>query len=116
GATRGEGAPATAAIDPGSIRLKRVYDGAEPGDGFRVLVDRLWPRGITREEAAIDDWAKDLAPSPQLRAWFAHLPERFEKFRLTYIEELCRHQQRIAELRRRAGQGAVTLLFAARNR
>ena len=68
------------------VRLKRVYDPAEPTDGHRVLIDRLWPRGVSRDRAKLDDWEKDLAPSQELRQWFAHEPERFDEFRRRYID------------------------------
>ena len=70
------------------VRLKRAYDPAAPTDGYRVLIDRLWPRGISRERARLDAWEKELSPSTELRQWFGHEPERFEEFRRRYIEEL----------------------------
>jgi uncharacterized protein YeaO (DUF488 family) len=71
-----------------SVRLKRAYEPATPADGYRVLIDRLWPRGVSRERAKLDRWEKDLAPSSELRHWFGHDPSRFEEFRRRYIEEL----------------------------
>ncbi len=71
-----------------AIRLKRAYEPAEPADGYRVLVDRLWPRGLSKGRAAIDLWAKDVAPSTGLREWFNHEPERFPEFRMRYVAEL----------------------------
>ena len=70
-----------------SVRAKRIYAPAEPGDGFRVLIDHAWPRGISRERARLDEWARELAPSDGLRTWFDHAPERFKEFRLRYLEE-----------------------------
>lgn len=70
------------------VRLKRVFEPPGPEDGHRILVDRLWPRGLTREEAAIEEWAKDLAPSDRLRKWFGHDPRRWAEFRRRYREEL----------------------------
>src|SRR3954453_20356816 len=98
------------------VRTKRVYDAAEPGDGYRVLIDRLWPRGISKERAALDEWARDLAPSDELRRWFDHVPERFAKFRERYREELCAADEHVGDLRRRAGDGAVTIVYGARDR
>ena len=72
------------------IRLKRAYEPAGPGDGYRVLIDRLWPRGLSRRQARLDDWDKTLAPSTSLRQWFGHDPSRFDDFRRRYIEELRR--------------------------
>ena len=97
------------------IQLKRAYEPAEAADGYRVLVDRLWPRGLRREHARIDEWARDLAPSDQLRRWYGHDPQRFEDFRGRYLEELRDRRAHLAELRRRARAGRVTLVFAARD-
>jgi uncharacterized protein YeaO (DUF488 family) len=95
------------------VRLKRVYDPAARSDGYRVLVDRLWPRGISRERAQLDAWERELAPSTALRKWFGHEPSRFDEFRRRYIEELRLQRPRIAELRRRAREGTLTLVYAA---
>jgi uncharacterized protein YeaO (DUF488 family) len=97
------------------VRTKRVYDPAEPGDGYRVLIDRLWPRGVSRERAHIDEWARDLAPSTDLRKWFNHDAERFSEFRKRYREELRAHTDKIDELRARAGRGTVTIVYGARD-
>jgi uncharacterized protein YeaO (DUF488 family) len=99
-----------------SVKSKRVYDAAEPGDGYRVLVDRLWPRGVSRERAQLDEWARELAPSSELRKWFGHKPERFDEFRSRYRKELRERGPQVDELRRRAREGPVTLLYAARDR
>jgi uncharacterized protein YeaO (DUF488 family) len=96
------------------VRLKRAYDPAVPADGYRVLIDRLWPRGVSRDRAEIDEWEHELAPSAALRQWFGHEPGRFEDFRRRYIEELRGERSRIAELRRRAQAGTVTLVYSAR--
>ncbi len=98
-----------------AFALKRVYEPPEPEDGARVLVDRLWPRGLTKEKAAVDLWAKDVAPSHELRRWFGHRPERWEEFEARYREELESPEAReqIATLRAMARKGRVTLLFAA---
>ena len=99
-----------------SVKSKRVYDPAEPGDGYRVLIDRMWPRGVSRERAQLDEWARELAPSSELRKWFHHDPERFDEFRSRYREELRERRPLLEELRRRARDGPVTLLYAARDR
>ncbi|WP_330083715.1 DUF488 domain-containing protein [Methylocystis iwaonis] len=98
-----------------AFALKRVYEPPEPEDGARVLVDRLWPRGLTKEKAAVDLWAKDAAPSHELRRWFGHEPERWEEFQARYREELesPEAQEQIATLRAMARKGRVTLLYAA---
>lgn len=100
------------------IRLKRIYDPPEATDGRRVLVDRLWPRGVSRERAAIDEWLKELAPSPELREWFCHQPERFEVFTLQYAQELDTNAYALsfAELlAERSHAETVTLLYAAKD-
>lgn len=95
------------------IQIKRAYEPASPDDGYRVLIDRLWPRGLSRQSAGIDDWVKELAPSTELRRWFAHDPGRFEEFRRRYIEELRDEHRRLSALRRRARDGRVTLVYSA---
>jgi uncharacterized protein YeaO (DUF488 family) len=97
------------------VRTKRIYERPAAADGLRVLVDRLWPRGISREQARLDEWERELAPSRQLRIWFSHQPERFEQFRLSYIEELRAKRPRLSFLRASARQGPLTLLYAARD-
>lgn len=99
------------------IKIKRVYDKPEESDGFRVLVDRLWPRGISKKEAAVSAWCKELAPSTALRSWFGHDPARWEEFRKRYQAELAAPEKRalLAELVRRSEEGPVTLLYAARD-
>jgi uncharacterized protein YeaO (DUF488 family) len=98
-----------------SVETKRVYESASADDGYRVLIDRLWPRGLSRAGARVDAWARTLAPSDDLRRWFAHRPERFDEFRRRYTEELREHADEVAELRRRARAGKVTLVYAARD-
>jgi uncharacterized protein YeaO (DUF488 family) len=95
------------------LRIKRVYEPAEAGDGARVLVDRVWPRGVTKEAAALTLWLKDIAPSTELRKWFGHEPERWEEFRRRYHAELEQDQDALAELRELRGKGRVTLLYGA---
>ncbi|MFN8160753.1 MAG: DUF488 domain-containing protein [Solirubrobacterales bacterium] len=98
------------------IRIKRVYEPASSDDGYRVLIDRVWPRGVSRERAALDEWARELAPSDGLRRWFGHDPGRFGEFRSRYRDELAPRRDELADLRRRAGAGVLTLLYAARDR
>jgi uncharacterized protein YeaO (DUF488 family) len=95
------------------IRLKRAYDPASPSDGYRVLVDRLWPRGVSKQRAKLDDWQKELAPSTELREWFGHEPSRFPEFRRRYVDELRGERSRLAELRRRARDDTLTLVYSA---
>jgi uncharacterized protein YeaO (DUF488 family) len=97
------------------VRLKRVYEPAAASDGYRVLIDRLWPRGVSRERADLDEWDRELAPSAELRQWFGHEPSRFAEFRRRYEEELRPKRSSIAELRRRAREGTVTLVYSARD-
>ena len=97
------------------VRLKRVYEPAAPEDGYRVLIDRLWPRGVSRARAQLDEWERELSPTSELRQWFRHEPSRFEEFRRRYIEELRSERPRIARLRRRARDGALTLVYSARD-
>jgi uncharacterized protein YeaO (DUF488 family) len=97
-----------------SFRIKRVYESAEPSDGVRVLVDRLWPRGVSKARARLDYWMKDIAPSPGLRRWFGHKPERFAEFRKRYRKEIA-GSEALAELRKLGSRRRVTLLFGARD-
>ena len=97
------------------IRLKRVYEAPVPNDGLRVLVERLWPRGLSKEHAPVDEWMNDIAPSPGLRRWFDHDPAKWEEFRGRYWAELERNQDAVAELRRKIREGTVTLVYAARD-
>ena len=97
------------------IKLKRVYDPVSRADGTRILVDRLWPRGLRKEEAGIDHWTKDLAPSTALRKWFGHDVERWAKFRKRYRAEIAERPEALAELRNLARRGPITLLFGARD-
>jgi uncharacterized protein YeaO (DUF488 family) len=97
------------------VRLKRVYEPAKRSDGYRVLIDRLWPRGVSRERAALDAWDPELAPSTELRTWFGHDPDRFEEFRRRYVDELRDQRPRLTRLRRHARDGTLTLVFSARD-
>jgi len=96
-----------------NVKLKRAYDSARSDDGTRILIDRLWPRGVRKVDAAIDLWAKDIAPSTTLRSWFGHNPARWHEFRRRYSEEIHQHPDRLGELRTLAQRGRITLVFAA---
>jgi uncharacterized protein YeaO (DUF488 family) len=98
---------------PLNVRAKRIYEPAEREDGYRILIDHVWPRGVSRERAHLDEWARELAPSDDLRKWFDH---RFAEFRVRYRGELSSQRGRLDELRRRATEGPLTILYAARDR
>jgi len=98
-----------------SIRLKRVYDKPATVDGRRILVDRLWPRGLKKTDARVDEWLKDLAPSTGLRKWFGHDPARWKEFKKRYAAELDDQGERIKQLAQEARKHTVTLLFAAKD-
>jgi uncharacterized protein YeaO (DUF488 family) len=102
---------------PAQVRLRRVYEAPEPSDGQRVLVDRLWPRGLAKSKAAIDEWLKTVAPSDELRRWYGHQPDKFPAFRQRYQQELRGTEQSGAldHLRQLARHGTVTLLTATRD-
>ena len=95
------------------ITAKRAYEPAVPSDGYRVLIDRLWPRGVSKEQAKLDEWDHELAPSTQLREWFGHEPDRFPEFRRRYVDELRANRPRLRELRRHARNGTLTLVYSA---
>ncbi|MBI2860254.1 MAG: DUF488 family protein [Chloroflexi bacterium] len=97
------------------MKLKRAYQPEEPGDGIRVLVDRLWPRGLSRGSAAIDEWARELAPSSELRRWFGHKLEQWPEFRRLYRKELSARGEDLERLARMAAKGNVTLVYAAKD-
>jgi uncharacterized protein YeaO (DUF488 family) len=102
----------------GDFFLKRVYEPYDESDGFRILVDRMWPRGISKEAAKLTAWQKEVAPSPDLRKWFCHKPELFEEFRAKYIEELrtdVQKQKIIDEIINLTSERNVTLLYGARD-
>ena len=101
------------AISPENIKLKRAYEPPATGDGTRILVDRLWPRGVKKAAAAFDMWAKDIAPSTELRQWFGHAADRWEEFRRRYVAELEQKPDLINELRALARNGPITLVFGA---
>ncbi|MDE3189692.1 MAG: DUF488 domain-containing protein [Acidobacteriota bacterium] len=98
-----------------AVRIKRAYEPSERTDGYRVLIDRIWPRGVSKEEARLDEWARELAPSTELRRWFDHEPAKFDEFRRRYRAELSAHEEKLRELRRRARGGTLTLVYAARD-
>jgi uncharacterized protein YeaO (DUF488 family) len=97
------------------VRIKRVYEAPHKLDGERILVDRLWPRGLSKEKANLDDWMRDIAPSDELRQWFGHRSERWEEFRKAYLDELETHRDELATIMDLAERGTITLLFAAKN-
>lgn len=97
------------------IKLKRVYEKPKPADGTRILVDRLWPRGLSKVRAKLDLWLKEIAPSTELRKWFGHDAKKWRDFRRRYESELKRHAEQLALIKSKARQGAVTLLYAARD-
>lgn len=98
-----------------AIKIKRVYEPPLDDDGFRVLVDRLWPRGISKVSAAINEWNKEVAPSNELRKWFDHVPERFEAFKTKYIEELNHQKDQINHLKSLAENQPLTLVYSAKD-
>jgi uncharacterized protein YeaO (DUF488 family) len=98
----------------GRIAIKRVYEKAAPGDGLRILVDRLWPRGLSKASLKYDDWPRDLAPSNALRKWYGHDPKRFAEFRRRYRAELALHRAALSALRQRLKGHTATLLTATR--
>ncbi len=97
------------------IQVKRIYEQSSKTDGYRVLVERLWPRGMTKEKANIDLWLKEIAPSPQLRRWYSHDPGRWDEFQKRYLEELVLAPNPVDQLRQLSKQGALTLVYAARD-
>jgi uncharacterized protein YeaO (DUF488 family) len=105
------------AVMAGRPKLRRVYEEPLPSDGMRILVDRVWPRGLTRDAARIDEWLKDVAPSTSLRRWYGHRPERFAEFHDRYLAELAGQQPAVAlsRLRTLCGAGTVTLLTATKD-
>lgn len=98
-----------------TINIKRVYDDKSKDDGYRVFIDRLWPRGVSKDEAHFDEWLKELAPSTELRKWFDHVPERYDEFRKRYKNELQDHKEELDKLRNKAKSEKITLLYAAKD-
>jgi uncharacterized protein YeaO (DUF488 family) len=104
-------------VTAGGVRVRRIYDQAATGDGIRILVDRIWPRGVRKDAAAINVWAKDIAPSTELRKWYGHAPEKFGQFKARYREELATppKQEALDELRTLARDSTLTLVTATRD-
>lgn len=100
-------------IPGANVRIKRAYEAPSPDDGERILIDRLWPRGVKKEALQLSEWNKDLAPSSELRKWFNHEPERWPEFRRRYAAELAEHPEPFEALRERARKGVVTLVYSA---
>jgi uncharacterized protein YeaO (DUF488 family) len=97
-----------------AIQLKRAYDKPQKTDGRRVLIDRVWPRGVRKEDLMLDEWLKDLAPSTELRKWFGHDPERWEEFKRRYFQELDAHPDEIRVLRKKMREGPLTIVFGSK--
>ena len=98
------------------LKVKRVYDSASDEDGFRILVDRLWPRGISKERARLDLWLKDIAPSDELRKWFGHEEEKWGEFKTRYYKELGSKEDLVALILDKIASGDITLLFGAKDK
>jgi len=103
-------------IAAANVKLKRAYEPPAASDGTRILIDRVWPRGVDKANAAIDQWDKSIAPSTMLRNWFGHDPARWQEFRRRYANEIRRHREQLDELRARAQSGRITLVFAAHDK
>lgn len=97
------------------LQIKRVYDSPAPDDGFHILVDRLWPRGLTKEKASVDLWLKEIAPSTELRKWFGHDPEKWGEFQKRYRKELAGSRAAMDVLKQKIREGPVTLLYGAKD-
>ncbi len=97
------------------VRLKQAYEPPSADDGIRILVDRLWPRGVSKVDAKLDQWMKEIAPSTELRKWFGHDPKKWQEFRRRYIAELAARREQIEHLRELAKTGVVTLVYSARD-
>jgi uncharacterized protein YeaO (DUF488 family) len=103
----------SARVPAANVKLKRAYEPPSPEDGTRILVDRLWPRGVSKQKAALDHWMKEIAPSTELRKWFGHDPKRWKEFRRRYAEEMRQHPDLLAELRSLARRHKITLVYSA---
>jgi len=97
------------------VKIKRIYDPVSPDDGKRIYVDRLWPRGMKKEEAKMDEWLKDISPSDSLRKWFGHDPSKYEEFKNRYTNELEKHSEILERIRKESKKETVTLLFSAKD-
>jgi len=102
-------------LDKQPIVTKRIYESPSKNDGYRVLVDRLWPRGVSKKDVQLDKWAKEIAPSDELRKWFDHDPEKFHEFKICYKQELEDHSDKLSELINRSSEQKVTLLYGAKD-
>ncbi len=98
-----------------AIKIKRIYDDRSNDDGYRILIDRIWPRGVSKEDAKLDAWNKDIAPSDKLRKWFDHDPDKFDEFAKKYRRELDDQKENLTEIRKKAKEQTVTLLFGAKD-
>ncbi|HZJ20990.1 MAG TPA: DUF488 domain-containing protein [Pricia sp.] len=99
----------------GEIKTKRIYEDPSDADGYRILIDRIWPRGVSKEDAKLDDWNKDIAPSDSLRKWFDHDPDKFDEFAKKYRKELDDKKEDLTEIRKKAKTQTVTLLYGAKD-
>jgi uncharacterized protein YeaO (DUF488 family) len=97
------------------VKIKRVYDKPAKEDGMRILVDRLWPRGLTKEKAKVDVWLKEIAPSTELRKWFSHDPKKWTEFRKKFLKELKENEEQVSILKEHLEKGAVTLVYGAKD-
>jgi uncharacterized protein YeaO (DUF488 family) len=97
------------------IKLKRAYEKPSKDDGFRILVERLWPRGLAKQRAAVDMWLKDISPSPELRKWYGHDPDRWQEFQKRYWKELRQKKEPIKQLKQKVRAGTVTFIYAAKD-
>lgn len=97
------------------VKIKRVYEKPDKEDGIRILVDRLWPRGLTKEKAKVDVWLKEIAPSTELRKWFSHDPEKWKEFREKYLRELKENKEQVSILKEHLKKGSVTLVYGAKD-
>ena len=97
------------------VQIKRIYEDYEDADGYRILVDRLWPRGISKDKAHVDEWVKEIAPSSELRQWFNHEPERYTEFKTKYKQELKEKAELLTAIKKKAQHQRVTLLYGAKD-
>jgi len=97
------------------IKIKRIYESASPNDGRRIYVDRLWPRGMKKEQVKMNEWLKDISPSDSLRKWFGHDPSKYAEFKRRYTKELKKHSEILERIKKEAKKETVTLLFSAKD-
>ena len=98
-----------------NLKIKRIYEDPSEDDGYRILVDRIWPRGVSKEDAKLDDWKKEIAPSEKLRKWFNHDPDKFDEFAKKYRDELDTKKEALTEIRDKMESRTVTLLYGAKD-